>query len=279
MDQALQINKPARSEKWPRLFQWAVVLCVLAWIGEYTLTEPMPGSNWRMAYGFTALALLLGVFAWTVRRRFMAPVSSMKMPAAKHWLGFHVYGGLLFQILVLMHSGFRLPVGSFTFWLWLLSLWVTFSGLTGLLLQRWLPRMLASGLSLEVLYERIPELVEETRNRTEKLVAGSCESIQNLYEREIAADMQQPRRRLIYFFDITGGIKSRLKTFQYLARFLDAEERANLDELETLFRAKLEMDAHFTLQYLLRRWLLLHLPAAWLLLLLVALHLFAVWYY
>ena len=52
-----------------------------------------------------------------------------------------------------------------------------------------------------------------------------------------------------------------------------------LGELQQLYRAKLELDAHYTLQHVLRGWLVLHVPVSLVLLVLVGLHVFTVLYY
>jgi len=268
-----------RAQIWQRAFWLSFAVCLLALALNIGLSELDPATNWGIGYGISAVVLLLGVVGWAVRRRAMRRVSKWNMGSARNWLYFHLYGGILFALLVLMHSAFRVPNGPLEFWLWALSLWTVLSGILGLGLQKWLPRVLTSGLSVEVLYDRIPSLAEEVRSRAEKLVQTCPDSVQALYDRELAPDLIQPRRRLIYFLDITGGIQARLKPFNYLKRFLNAEERDKLDELERLFRTKLEMDAHYTLQYALRWWLLAHVPPSLLLLLFVALHLFSVWYY
>lgn len=263
----------------PKWFMASLLLCVVALILEAWLTGPVIGGPWRIGYGIAALVLMLAVFAWTIRRRMMKFMAKVKAPPARHWLRLHIYGGLLFQLLVIMHSGFHVPMMGMNFWLWLLSWWVTITGLAGLGLQRWLPRLMASGLSVEVLYERIPALTEDARARAAKLAEKACEPVRDLYERELAHEFAEPKRNPLYLVDITGGITERLRPFTYLAKRLAGEEREQLDSLQDLYRAKLEMDAHYTLQSVLRGWPALHLPAAWLLLILTGLHLFQVWYY
>ena len=178
-----------------------------------------------------------------------------------------------------MHSAFRLPSGWVTWWLWLLSLWTVASGILGRLLQKWIPRVLASGLSTEVLFERIPELSEEIRQRAEKVAEAADEAVRSLYYRGLAAELAAPRRRWIYLFDITGGIGKRLGEFAHLRPLLAEEERERLEELESLYRTKLEIDAHYTLQQVLRWWLYAHLPTSFLLLVFIALHLYTVLFY
>lgn len=256
-----------------------VAACVVAYGANVVLAEVRPGSAWSVGYGTAALVLLVVAGAYGMRRRAMGVASRRRAGSAEAWLAVHVYGSALFLLLVLMHSAFGLPTGWVTWWLWGLSLWSVASGLVGLLLQRWIPRLLTSGLAVEVHYDRIPELVEEIAERAKKLAAGSSQEVAGLYERVVAPELARPARRLLYFFDITGGIQSKLREFRYLSRFLGEEEGEVLAELQQLYRTKLEIDAHYTLQQPLRWWLSFHLPAALLLAAFVILHLVSVYLY
>ena len=109
--------------------------------------------------------------------------------------------------------------------------------------------------------------------------ARSGTPIQEFYEENLAAVMSLPRPRLIYFVDITGGIQSQARRFKYLRKFLTAEEQTRLDELESLFMTKVELDAHYTLQRALRWWLYSHIPFSLILAVLVAFHVFSILYY
>ena len=60
---------------------------------------------------------------------------------------------------------------------------------------------------------------------------------------------------------------------------MSEREREKLLQLQSLFETKLEMDAHFTLQWTLRAWLYLHVPTSLLLLALVVVHVGTVLYY
>ncbi len=244
-----------------------------------TIADFVPGNSWSVGYGVAATALLLLAAGYGARRRMMRTASRWRGGSASGWLALHLWGGGLFLVLVLMHSGFRLPSGQVTGWLWVLSWWTVLSGLVGRLLQRWIPRLLASGLSTEVLYERIPELVADLRERAARAVDGAHESVVALWERRLADELAAPRRRALYFVDITGGAARRLKPFRYLQRLLAEDDRERLAELERLYRAKLEIDAQYTLQSALRWWLYLHVPTSIVLLALLAVHLYAVWAY
>jgi len=267
------LRRLVQSERWFFSCAAASALAVVVFLLNVLLSEVDAGSRWGIAYGIAATVLLIVVAAWGVRRRTMRIRST---GSAQNWVQLHVYGGFLFLLLVLMHDGFRLPHGSLTGWLLLLSVWVTLSGLLGVFLQKWVPKMLTSGVSIEVLYERVPELVEAVRVKSEELVAGAPDAIQDFYARNIARTLRAPKSRWVYYVDVTGGIQSQTKQFEYLRRLLTPEDQQKLDQLEKYYKTKLELDAHYTLQKSLRWWLYAHAPASIVLLVLACIHIVSV---
>lgn len=252
------------------------VLLVAIYTAGKLFWEVSSGSDLSLGFGWGAAALLLAVSALAVRKRTMSMASRLRAGHSRAWLSVHLYGGSIFLLLVLVHSDFGMPHGWVTSWLWGLSIWTVVGGLIGRGLQRWIPRLITAGLSNEVLYERIPELVADLGKRASDLSASSGPEISDLYERSIASQLEAPKRRWRYFFDSTGGIRERLRPVRYLRDKLSNEETGKLDELEDLYRAKLEIDAHYTLQQALRSWLWLHLPTSLLLWVFLALHLWGV---
>ena len=139
--------------------------------------------------------------------------------------------------------------------------------------------MLTSGRSMEVNFDRIPDLVDAIRKRAEEQIKGCEEPVKGFCMKNVLPSLQAPTVRLIYFFDITGGLAERLREFDYLYRFLGPIETQKLDNLLQLYKTKLMIDAHYTLQRPLRFWLYAHLPASMLLLVLVVMHFLSVFYY
>jgi hypothetical protein len=267
------------ARRWRRGFALALAACAAALLANAAFSDVRPASAWGLAYGTAAALLLLGVALFAARRRSMRLSTRLGLGRARSWLYFHVYGGTLFLVLVALHTGFRLPEGGLAWLLWGLALWTVGTGFLGLGLQQWIPKALGSGLGVEVHYDRIPALVAELRARADAIAAAASEPVQRVYARKVAPELHGPVRRWIYFVDITGRIQSRLGEFEYLRQRLPAEERGRVAELEGLFRTKLEMDAHYTLQRALRAWLLLHVPTSLVLVALVAAHVFTVLYY
>ncbi len=257
---------------WRRIFVVLFFLSLVVFAINLAFFELRASSVFGLGYGWAAVTLLLALFAFGGRRRFLGLATRLGLGSSSAWLQLHLWGGLLFCLMVLLHSGFRLPVGGLTTTVWILSLWVVASGLFGLGLQRWIPRALSSGLSVEVLWERIPELVEQLGSRAAKAVESCDATLLHFYRRKIQPAFAGPQARWIYYVDITGGIRVRLREFEYLRRSIDSAQRAALDELEDCYRTKLEIDAHYTLQAALRLWLLLHTPASIALVVMVATH-------
>jgi predicted exporter len=165
-----------------------------------------------------------------------------------------------------------------TWWLLILSVWIVATGMLGWFLQRWVPKAL-SGLETEVLYERIPELCQSLKERAALLVAGGEEPVRLLYQRLLEPELAEPHRRFRYLVDVQGGRSLQWREIAYLGEFLAAGEKERLTELEAIARTKVELDAHYTLQPLLRWWLALHLPPAIALAGLVGVHIATVVYY
>jgi len=164
-------------------------------------------------------------------------------------------------------------------WLWLMSIWITLSGLLGILIQKWIPAVLTSSLAVEVHYDRIPDLVDEAREKAAQIVERCDTPVKDFYQAKLASIMEGPQPRLLYFLDISAGQTSRLDQFDTLRKLLPAEEKEKLDVLHNICRTKIEMDAHLSLQRALHWWLYLHIPAAVVLLVLTVIHIFVVLYY
>lgn len=259
---------------WAALFA-GVLVCLVAALALWSTGELHPRTTWGRAFG-VATALLLGAnLAYSVRRR-----AARRGPgAAVAWLRYHNLTGALLPLLMLVHTGFNFPAAPVPRLMWASCLWLALSGAVGRLIQRWIPRVLTSGLRTEVVYERIPELVDAIRRRAEGLVAGADESLELLYRHQLAGDLLAPRFRWIFFLDITGGRHRLTQQFDHLRSYLAADGRRQAAELEKLVVTKSELDAHFTLQRGLRWWVLAHAPVGLLLTVLALFHIFSVLYY
>ena len=264
---------------WFRLFVAGVAACGVAYGLNWTLAEVRSYNVWGLTYGALAAILMAGTGFLGVRRRMNRMALRLGLGRAQPWLQFHIYGGTLAAVLMFMHTGFKIPHGVLTWWLWVLTIVTTASGLLGVFLQKWIPKILSSGLAIEVLYERIPELIVELREKANAVFQTCTVPVKEFYRKEVALALARPQPRFIYYLDITGGIHTRVKQFDYLRSLLPADEKEKLDQLQNFYKTKLEIDAHYTLQRTLRWWLFLHVPLSLVVLVLLGIHLLSVWYY
>ena len=234
-----------------------------------------PGRFWGLTFGTCASVLFLIDGLYPLRRRLLG----WSFGTAQRWLQFHIYGGLLACLFVLIHIGFRAPGGQFGWWLLLLTLWSTMSGSLGVLLQKWLPTVLAGQLLVEGLYERIPELAARLQGEADQVMSGASEMFERVYFSDVRGSLAAVSPSWSYLVDISGGRESRLAPLKNVAQFLDEAEKLKLHDLQSIVTEKLELDAQYSLQRILRLWLLLHVPPSMLLLGLVVAHIVSVWYF
>jgi hypothetical protein len=275
---ALEGGKPVRRRqvsRWRAAFYAGLAVSALAVVGNLVLDRFDATTYWGMGYGFAAAGLMLLCALYAARRRTMA----RGWGTARSWQQLHLYAGGLFFILVVLHMGFKWPQGSLNQWLFGLSAWITATGLAGVAIQYWIPRLLTAGVATEVVYERIPELVETLRGRAEEAAAAAPDPVRDLYRREIEPAMAGPVADPRYLLEVRGRIAARTRSCAFVRGFLAGEERDALDRLETAYRTKLEVDAQYTLQRVLRGWLWTHVPPSIALVVLVAYHIVVVFRY
>lgn len=268
-------NKLIKSPAWFLGFCVVTLACLGTYGANTFLGRVHPSTTWGWGYGLAATVLFGAAMVYALRRRLMR----FRPGRTFHYLQLHVYGGTLFLLLVFMHTGFQVPEGVLTWWLWFFSLWVVLSGLSGVVLQKWIPTLLASGLDIEVNYDRIPELTDELYERAEELASESGPKVRRFYRRKLADALEAPHFRPLYFIDVTGGRATHERQFDHLRSVLPADQKEDLNELEQIAHTKRQIDAHYTLQTPLRWWLYLHLPVGILLIALIGLHIFTVLYY
>jgi len=235
---------------------------------------PAPGGALGLTFGGAAALIFLLESLYPLRRRLFA----RPLGTAARWLQLHTYGGAVACVLVLLHDGGAWPAGAFGRWLLGLTLWTAASGLSGVLLQKRLPPALAS-LPRDTPYEQIPDLVRALRDEATTLAQGGSEALTTLYRMEIEPSLAGPRPSWAYLRDLRSGRDARLAPLHRLAPLVGADDRHRLERLEAVLTDKLQLDARYSLQRALRYWLYVHTPPAFVLLVLIGAHVFAVWRY
>lgn len=257
--------------KQPRWAQATLAIGAAAFLSYLAATwrRPLdPARGAGLVFGIAAAVIFIVEALYPARRKLL----SRPLGDAQRWIQLHIWMGSLAALLVLLHCGFRRPGGTMGWLLLSLTIWVTLSGLLGVFLQKFFPAALAQGLSVEALFERIPELVARLPGEADKLVEGTSDVLTGFYLSEVRPMLAGVSPSWGYLTDLRGGREKRLQTFTRIAPFVSAEERERLEDLKTLFVEKLELDAQFSVQRTLRTWTVLHVPPAALLLGLLVIH-------
>jgi hypothetical protein len=250
----------------------AALVLFYALASHFTPWSPKRGFG--LAFGIFAALAFVFEMCYPARRPAARPLFT-----AKNWIQAHVYLGMVALLAVIIHAGFTWPRGAFGWWLFVLSVWTTLTGLLGVWLQKWIPSTLAEGLQVEALYERIPALVEQLVAEADGLISETSDVLDRFYRTEVRDRLAKLAPSWGFLLDVRGGRERALEPLRRMIGFADAEEKAKVEDLVSIYTEKIELEAQYSLQRILRRWLWLHVPAAGLLMGLLVIHVLTWFWY
>lgn len=192
------------------------------------------------------------------------------------WLQAHLYVGLSTVVLFGMHVSWRVPNGFFETTLTILYAATFVSGLVGLYWTRTLPKKLAR-VSEEVIYERIPLLRSQLRDRAQQAVLETVHSAGATTLGEFYSDRLhgffEKSRGLWYFLRPSNRLRKQLLSeLTEVNRYLSDPERKTCEQLFALVRRRDDLDFHAALQWRLKAWLFVHIGLTYPLLVVASLH-------
>lgn len=261
--------------KHPRILLASVgaALLVLAASAGLRWREPWsPGRPAGLVFGSVAAAIVLVDGLYPLRRR----IGGRRPMAAAAWLQFHVYGGSLAGLLALLHFGPTWPSGRMGWLLLLTGGWTVASGILGVVLQKLLPATLATELTVEATYERLPALAARLQGEADRIMGGATEMLDRVYQAEVRPALAALHPSWTYLVEIQTTKLKRLAPLHDLEAFVSEADRPRLADLTSIVNEKLQLDVQFTLQRVLRHWQVLHVPAASLFMAVLLLHIVAV---
>lgn len=245
----------------------ACVLVLLAYFAAAYRRPFSPKHGAGLVFGLLAATLFVFEMSYPARRPRARPLGT-----AQAWVQAHIYLGAVAFCAVLAHSGLGWPHGAMGWLLLLLSSWTVATGLVGVWLQKFIPASLAEGLQVEAIYERIPDLVKQLLAESDGLVAEAGDVLDRFYRNEVRPSLASVHVSWAFLFDVRGGRERALEPFRRVLRFVDEHEKAIVEDLMAIYQEKLELDAQRSLQGVLRRWPIVHVPAAGLLMGLMTVH-------
>jgi hypothetical protein len=238
------------------------------------------GSPQGLAYGTLGLAITLFLFCYGLRKR------SYKMPwgTVEGWLHAHVYLGLITVAVILLHTGFRFHDKVAVSALVLLCL-VALSGSWGAVLYTLIPPRMNS-VKTNLTTVELADQINEIGRSMAWLATGKSQPFQAIYRNLFEAE-KPPRlagwRSLSRRFLQRRLAEDPSGSFDPYVGRVPPEEQMDLTQMLAL--AHQRNDLHDCLiqrqRYvnLMAAWLYLHVPLSFAMLVMVAAHLFAFFYY
>ena len=255
-----------------RLRNTALTLVGLAGIAIGVRRQELSLDASAFATGYLLLGAIVFLALYNLRKK----LSVLPWTTSAGWLQTHIYVGLGSIVVCALHVGWRWPSGVLDTTLAGLYLGVFISGVVGLVWTRTLPPRLAR-VSEEVIYERIPRLRSQVRERAEAVVLDTVRTTGAITLGEFYA------HRLHGFFEKSRGVGYYLRPTSRLRRQLlaeltevnrylsDAEQEAS-EQLFALVRRRDDLDFQAALQWRLKAWLFLHIGLTYPLLAAACLH-------
>jgi hypothetical protein len=209
----------------------------------------------------------------------------------KVWLRGHIWLGLLSELFILLHSGFRWG-GMLERVLWVILTLTIVTGIVGLAIQKWVPRMLTVRFINEAPYEQIPHLCGQLRRKADQIVDALCpldrtgpgsterfavgstiasteSALRQFYEHELRPFLGDSYARGSPLAN-PRVIETRLAAISALSWSPDAIAR--IAALGTVCEDRRQLGEQERLHQLLHGWLLLHVPLSVMLLVLGLAH-------
>jgi hypothetical protein len=267
---------------------WCTGILAVAAVGAYValyLATPgglTGGDLVGMWYGVAGTLLMLYAGALSLLRR--VP-SWWFIGSRKTWLRGHIWLGLLSGVLILCHSGGRLggPLEQVLMAVLALTL---LTGVGGLLLQQFLPRLLTLRVASEAPYEQIPHLCARMRQDADDLIEKARADVK--LDRGVFGHLEQFYHDTVRPFLEAGYRRSSPLAHPLQAETVFARVRRSpgtmavesiLDRLETCCNERRQLGEQERLHFWLHSWLLVHVPLSVALLVLGAAHVVLSLYY
>jgi hypothetical protein len=227
--------------------------------------------------GWFLVSLITILLAFYLRKRLRLQI----LGSSSSWAQWHYYTGIFLALIFLEHVEFSFPNGLVETTLTLLLLTVIFSGMVGVMINRHFARRLAS-LDEEVIFERIGVLRQQLKTCAETLIldtakASNSKTLSNYYVTHLVHYFSKPRFIFSHIFGSHYAYICLRQQLEKQLRYFNREEAEAAVTLFDLMKKKNTLDIHTALQGVLKYWGLLHLPFAWMMLLMLLLHIILVY--
>ncbi|HEX3800089.1 MAG TPA: hypothetical protein VH413_15455 [Verrucomicrobiae bacterium] len=255
-----------------RHFAWVLfaIAAIVAWVVDYALRIELRRAE--IVTGLTLFIVVVFLTLFNARKK----LPFLPLLRASTWMQIHIYVGLLSCVLFGLHTGWRVPTGTFETTLAILFYLVAISGIVGLGISRWLPARLTV-YGENVIFERIPALRATLRREVEEMVlesVGKAQSsaIADFYDLRLRNFFQGTRYMWYHVIGYRQPLLDLLSEVRGLERYLNAEEQAILAQIVERIHARDDLDFQKARQGVLKGWLFIHIPLTYSMLIAAMVH-------
>jgi hypothetical protein len=274
------------------------LLAALAYVpyALFALKAPSGSSVLGLIYGIAGYGLMVFAALLSVRKKFRI----WRIGRAQTWMRGHLWLGLLSYPLIFFHAGFSAGHGLARL-LMLILFAVVVSGLIGAAIQHYMPRLMTERVPMETIYDQIDRVQGQLLEEADGLLAsltpekneygliapasGPADAMTTASTLIRLSEQSSSKLREMYDESIRPYLAHRGSHRQSMAdrptsKVLFAQLRAVVPEslrtvindLENICEEKRDLDRQSRLHRVLHGWLLVHIPLAYLLLALGAVH-------
>jgi hypothetical protein len=271
-----------------------VALSLVYWQYARDALYGATGGSWTgLAFGIAGTALMLAAALLSVRKK----LRTRRIGSAQGWMRFHLWGGLLSVPLILFHSGFALG-GPLTTILMALFAIVIVSGIFGLVVQQFVPRLMFERLPAETLRNQIEHVRQSLAVDAYEVVAAVTGHLSEAVEEqewlatEKRAGWKAAVRHEAATSPATGSETIRATYLEHVRPYLrrrtgaampvpdlvapaleaPADLAPRIEQLRALCEESRQLDVQQRLHAWLHNWLFVHAPLSIALFVLVAFH-------
>lgn len=242
-------------------------LCYHYYAGQYTL----------LISGVTLVLILALLMSLSVIRQ----LPFFSLCNARFWAQTHLYVGLFGLIVFILHTDHSWPHGVFNTILFVMFLLVVITGVVGIYIYRQVPKKIIyfnqdyAPMSVKEHYADIREQAELALK--EALAIEDCRELQNFYLEHLYNFFNGPKHIIKNIVGLADQQKEwLLRELMRLQRYAAVAEDTCLQRLQDLLQQKSALDYYHAQKLVLRCWLAVHVPVAYVLILLVITHIVTV---
>lgn len=260
-----------------RSIKISITLCCLYFVyalNQYYWVNHF-SSTFEMGWILLSLVALLALF--NIRKK----LSFIPLGNAYLWSQFHYYIGISSFLVFLFHINYKLPNGIYESILAFLFLSAFITGLFGLYISRRFPPKLVAQTE-NVIYERLPALRAILVTQADNLIQKGIEeqgskALFEFYLKEVKRFLERSENFWLHAIDSQRVAFSWVNKFKTLDGFLNDNEKLLAAELENIVNKKIELDIQYAKRSLLKRWLFVHIPLSYGLVIFLIMHVLLVY--